>query len=98
MQTDQLIPTNVFCASHHIELSFIQSLQQSGLIEILIIEEDSFVPADQMEQLERIVRLYYEMDINVEGIETITHLLQRISSMQLQIAELKNRLRLYEAG
>ena len=96
MQTDLPIPAKAFCASHNIELSFIQSLQQSGLIEILIIKEDFFVPADQLEQLEKIVRLYYEMDINVEGIETITHLLQRISFMQQEMTALKNRLQLYE--
>jgi hypothetical protein len=97
MTTDQLIPAKDFCASHHIELSFIQLLHESGLIEVTIIEENTFVHIEQLEQLEKIIRLY-EMDINIEGIETITHLLQRINSMQHKITELKNRLRLYEAG
>jgi len=42
------------------------------------------------------VRLYYEMDINLEGIETITHLLQRMHAMQQQIVGLSNRLSRYE--
>ena len=46
--------------------------------------------------LEKFIRLYYELDINLEGIETITHLLQRINSLQDEIIILKNRLRLYE--
>ena len=96
MQTDQLISTNVFCASHHIENSFIRILHDSGLISITIIEENSFVHVEQLEQLERIVRLYHEMDINVEGIETITYLLQSINDMKQEITVLKNRLRLYE--
>jgi chaperone modulatory protein CbpM len=98
MTTDQLIPVKAFCTSHHIELSFVQSLHESGLIEITIIEEDSFVHTDQLEQLEKIIRWHYEMDINIEGIETITHLLGQINSMQEEIAELKNKLRLYEPG
>lgn len=96
MQTDQLISTNVFCDSHHIENSFIGLLHDSGLISITIIEENSFVHIEELEQLERIVRLYHEMDINVEGIETITYLLQRINDMKHEITVLKNRLRLYE--
>ena len=97
MQTD-LIPAKAFCASHAIEQSFIQTLYESGLIEITFIEEDPFVPAAQLEQLERMVRLYFEMDINVEGIETIVHLLHSIHSMQQEMNVLKNKLRLYESG
>jgi hypothetical protein len=36
------------------------------------------------------------MDINLEGIETITYLLERMQGMQQQIVQLKNRLRMYE--
>ena len=97
MQTE-LIPAKVFCASHAIEQSFIQTLYESGLIDVTFIEEDPFVPAAQLEQLERIIRMYFEMDINVEGIETITHLLQNLHSMQQEMNALKNRLRLYEEG
>lgn len=96
MKTAEVIATKVFCESHQIELSFIQSLHESGLIEIIMMEESTFVPADQLEQLEKIVRLYFEMGINVEGIETIANLLQRITDMQKEITVLKNRLRLYE--
>jgi hypothetical protein len=47
-------------------------------------------------RLERIVRLHFELDINLEGIETITHLLERMEAMQENIARLKNRLKAYE--
>jgi hypothetical protein len=67
------------------------------LIEITTIEETRFIDTAQLQQLEKIVRFYYELDINLEGIETVTHLLQRIIAMQDEITRLKNRLRLYEA-
>ena len=96
MPTEELISTQIFCSSHNIELSFILLLQEAGLIEITIIEDNSFVHPDQLEQLERLVRLYFEMGINVEGIETISHLLERISTMHREMAVLKSRLQLYE--
>ena len=96
MQTENLIALDEFCANHNIEISFISSLQQTGLIEITTIEETGFIDADQLQQLEKFIRFYYELDINLEGIETITHLLQRINSMQDEIIALTNRLRLYE--
>jgi hypothetical protein len=96
MQKENLIAIDVFCANHNIEISFISSLQKTGLIEITTIKETKFIDLDQLKNLEKIVRFYYDLDINLEGIETITHLLLRINSMQEEIIALRNRLRLYE--
>jgi hypothetical protein len=96
MQSEKLIAVDVFCTHHNIEISFIQSLQQSGLIEIIIIHETGFIDAEQLPQVEKFVRFYYDLGINLEGIETIAHLLQRINALQNEQVELKNRLRLYE--
>jgi len=98
MQIENLIPVNEFCYNHNIEISFISSLQQTGLIEITTVEETGFLDTDQLRQLEKFIRLYYELDINLEGIESITHLLHRIETMQNEIITLRNRLRLYETN
>jgi chaperone modulatory protein CbpM len=95
---EKLIPASEFCASHNIEVSFIHSLQETGLMEITTIEETVYLQASQLQELERIVHLYFELDINLEGIETINHLLQRINYMQDEIISLRNRLRLYETS
>jgi hypothetical protein len=96
MQTDETIPVNEFCIHHKIELSFIHSLKDVGLIEVMQLDEKLCVPLSQLPQLEKLVRLYYEMDINLEGIETITYLLNRMHEMQQQIVKLTNRIQLYE--
>lgn len=96
MYKENLIAANDFCAHHHIEISFISSLQENGLIEITTIEETGYINASQLQKLETIIRLYHDLDINLEGIDTITHLLQRIIMLQDEITGLKNRLRLYE--
>ena len=97
MQTKKLIALEEFCSSHNIEVSFISSLQQTGLIEVSTVKETGFIDAGQLQQLEKFLRFYYDLDINLEGIETITHLLQRIQFLQDEITMLRNRLRLYEA-
>lgn len=96
MHTEEMIPANEFCIHHNIELSFILSLNEYGLIEIISTEEKILLPANQLSHLEKLVRLHYEMDINLEGIETITYLLKRIKDMQQQITMLTNRLKIYE--
>lgn len=98
MKVENLISVDVFCANHNIEISFVSSLQQTGLIEITTIKEVKFIDAGQLKQLEKILRFHYELDINLEGIETITHLLQRMNTMQDEIIVLSNRLRLYEGN
>jgi hypothetical protein len=97
MQTDSLIAINEFCANHNIEISFISSLKSTGLIEVITVREDLFIDAEQLQQLEKIVRFYYEFDINLEGIETIINLLQQITSLQDENTALRNRLRLFES-
>jgi hypothetical protein len=96
MKKGNMIPANEFCAFHNIEISFLNSLQEAGLIEITTIRETEYIRESQLTELEKIVRLYYELDINLEGIETVMHLLQRLNDMQDEITLLKNRLRLYE--
>jgi len=96
MQTENLIAIDEFCAKHNIEISFVSSLQQTGLIEITTIEEAWFIDREQLRQLEKFIRFYYELDINLEGIETITHLLQQLIDLQNENIALRNRLGLYE--
>lgn len=96
MQTEYLIALNDFCASHNIELSFVKSLHQTGLIRISNVRESGYIEAAQLCRLEKFIRFYYELDINLEGIETISHLLERITNQQDEIDALKNRLRFYE--
>jgi hypothetical protein len=97
MNKAHLIPANEFCSSHKIEISFIESLHEAGLIEVTTIAETEYIKGDQLTELEKIVHLYYELDINLEGIDTVFHLLQRINNMQEEITLLKNKLRLYES-
>jgi len=94
----KLIPADEFCANYHVSISFIRSLQENGLMETTTIEETEYIPASRLHELERIVHLHYDMDINLEGIETIIHLLRRINTMQDEITVLRNRLRLYETN
>jgi len=96
MQTEYLIAIDEFCVKHDIEVSFINSLQETGLIEITTIDEAGFIQVEQIRQLEKFICFHYDMDINIEGIETISHLLQRVNELQEEIVALKNKVGLYE--
>lgn len=96
METENLISAEEFCIHHHVEYSFINSLQQVGLIELKTIEKSRFIDPDKLFDLEKFVRLHYDLDINLEGIEAITYLLKKVENLQDEVNTLKNRLSLYE--
>lgn len=96
MRKEYFIAVEEFCTIHGIDISLISSLAESGMVEITTIKDVGFIRAAQLQQIERIICFYNELDINIEGIETITHLLEKISSLQNEIITLKNRLSLYE--
>ena len=96
MSNDPFIPADQFCARHNIELSFISTLHENGLIQMVTVEHTQFIPEDHLPELEKLVRLHYDLDINLEGLEAITYLLQRIESLQDELWRMKRQLRLYE--
>ena len=96
MESNELIPVQLFCVTHKIELSFIDALQQYGLVEITTVEAQPYFKESQLSELEKLVRLHYDLDINFEGMEAIGHLLDKLKIIQLRNIELQNRLKLYE--
>ena len=98
MSSEELIPAREFCTYHHVELSFIHSLHDSGLIGITIQDGIAFLPTDELPAVEKFVRWHYELSINSEGIEALSHVLGRMERLLQENRSLRNRLRRYETG
>lgn len=96
MNLEHLISVDHFCTSHDIEITFVNSLHQYGLIQLVSIEEKPFIEVDKLPDLEKFVTYHYELEINLEGIETIVHLLGKIQELQLENRVLRNRVGLHE--
>jgi hypothetical protein len=97
MKKKYLVGLKEVCFEHDIEISFISSLKEKRMLEISTIKEMEYIDLVQVQKLEKFTRLYYDLKINIEGIEVITDLLDRIMSMQYEVISLKNRLSLYES-
>jgi hypothetical protein len=96
MQTENMIVLDEFCSNHEVEVSFIRSLEEYGLIETIIVNKTVCVRGNELSKLEQIVRLHQELNINPEGIDAINILLKRIESMQNEITALRNKLDFYQ--
>lgn len=95
METNKLILVKEFCSHHEIEISFIDDLYDLGLIEIISQDDGKYLSQNQLKDVEKLIRLHYELDINLEGIDVVSHLLKRINELQLELKQTQNKLRFF---
>ena len=88
---NELIIVSEYCRKCHIEPSFIDLLQEGGLIEVMTEGGERYLTFTQLPDVERYSRMYYDLSINIEGIDAIHHLLQRMEEMRRMLSEDFNR-------
>lgn len=91
MENEQ-IALEEFCSFYDVEISFIQKLNESGLISVHSVKKTSYLSIDEMPKVEKFIRLHYDLEINLPGLETIDHLLQKVEVMQEELRKLKSRV------
>jgi hypothetical protein len=96
MKDQHLIPTQTLCLQYNIEISFVDTLHQMGLLRIEVVAEKHFIHQDQISVLERIIRIHDELHVNLEGIDVVLNLLEKERTLKNELLAVKNRLRLYE--
>jgi chaperone modulatory protein CbpM len=96
MKTEHVITVNDFCVYHNVEYTFVDYLADAGLVKVTTVNKIDCIPVNEIQKLERLVRLHNELEINEPGIATINNLLQKLEDMQQEMSVLKGRLRLYE--
>ncbi|GAB3428476.1 chaperone modulator CbpM [Niabella aquatica] len=77
------------CRYYSIETSFVKNLSEHGLIELEYTNESYFISSEHLSLLERYMHLHFDLDINMEGMEAISHLLKKIESLQTELRALK---------
>lgn len=90
MEEAKNISVTECCVHYQIETSFVRSLNEYGLIELTRSNEEYFINYGQLADLEKYMHLHYDLDINMEGMEAISHLLNRIRGLQAEITRLQN--------
>lgn len=96
MPFEEMIPAREFCIHHQIEISFLHSLHDFGLIVLDAADSDVRLRADEVARIERLVRLHYDLHINLEGIDAVENLLQQMETMRRELNALRYRLRHFE--
>ncbi|NLR68587.1 hypothetical protein HGH92_30065 [Chitinophaga varians] len=81
------------CSQHYnIATSFIFDLDDHGLIVLTREEQVTYLHYDQLPLLEKYMRLHFDLQINMEGLEAISHLLKRVQLLQATIRQLGGQI------
>lgn len=96
MSVAEFIEIGQLCLHYEIDASFIDELNNYGLIEISTIEKVHCIHHDRISELEKILRLHRDLNINLEGIASVMQLLEKIEILQNKLNAVQNRLLLYE--
>ena len=92
----KLIPISIICAQHNVEITFADDLYACGLIEIIEEKEEKHIQEEALERLEKMIRLHRDLEINMAGIETISHMLTEMDKLQEKLVITRRRLSFYE--
>lgn len=92
MKTKKLILIEQFCTYHKVPVSFINTLFEYDLIEVVEIKEKFFLEVEKLHQVEKMMRLHYDLGVNFEGIDAIYNLLKQLELLQSEVMLLNNKL------
>ena len=96
MNLENLIPLAKLCSHYQVEISFFTNLNEMGLLQIKTVETTPYIESDSIFEIEKMIRMHQELAVNIEGIDVVFNLLQKIDTLQNEVTTLQNRLRLYE--
>ena len=92
MENDKVVPLQHICKHYNVELSFFQSLNEFGLVEIIKQDDTDYIETEHLADIERMVHLHYDLEINIAGLDAIGHLLKRVHEMQTELTHLRNKI------
>jgi len=96
METNNLILVDQLCSNYDADVSFINSLNDHGLIEIIVLQNVKYISDAQLKDIERAIQFHYELNINIEGIGVISNLLKQIDDLQKELIITRNKLELLD--
>lgn len=86
-----LILIDDYCKNSSVEIEFIRSLEDEGLIVTQILDDVKYLDSSQLGDLETFSRLHYDLSVNVEGIDIINNLLGKMRQMERELVVLRRQ-------
>jgi signal transduction histidine kinase len=90
------ISVHKFCLTYDVPQSFIDSLYSFELIELIEIKTAKHILIEDINRIERLMRMHYELNVNFEGLDIINNLVNQIKDLQEDVNILRNRIEFYK--
>jgi hypothetical protein len=91
MKPEGFIQISEICLHYDLAPEYLFSLRDHGLLAITEEANEWYLEEAALVELERVLRLQEDLQLNLDGIAVIQHLLERIHAMQQEIRVLKSR-------
>ena len=91
-----LIIIEEYCKNSRIESSIVSLLINEGLIDVQVANGQMDLYESQLAELDRFANLYYDLSVNVEGIDIIHNLLKKMENMEKELYILRKRLHVHD--
>lgn len=67
---------------YNIEITFFDSLEEAGLLMTETENNTTYLRYDELATFEKFTNWYYDLEVNLAGLEVIHHLLHKIEELQ----------------
>ncbi len=98
MDKEAYILVQRICEHYEVERGFVESLHELELIRLKKEEDALYLSHDELDQLEKFMRLHRDLNINVEGLGVVSQLLEQVEKLKEEVNTLKRKLNYYEGS
>ena len=92
MIKENYILIDILCKHYELETTFFNQLHEAGLLELYFDNQKIYLEDTNLGKFETIVHLHHDLQINIEGIDAILNLLQKIDYIQQELIHLNNKV------
>lgn len=96
METKEHITITQLCEYYEVPESFIDDLAEFDLIRLVSVQQKRCIEKSEIHELEKLMRLHFDLKINMEGLDTVRNLLHQVKDLQNKITHLSNKLNFHE--
>jgi chaperone modulatory protein CbpM len=96
MKSQEYIAVTHLCKQYKVTSQWFHQLHETGLVQIITVEEEPSVHVTHIHKVDKIIRLHQDLNVNPEGIDIILNLLEKIDTLQTEMNRLERKLSLYK--
>lgn len=96
MNLDNYISLSHLCLHYQVAPSFFVHIEQQDLIRIQNYNGQEYIAIDDLQDIEKMVRLYHELNVHEHNMDIVFNLIKKIEQLQEELKDTKKRLSAFQ--